>query len=1460
MEEFTAIENEDSLNENSDKNALYDNAAYNEQERMQLIRQSYIDIINIVSDAIYVLDQTFTFIEINKGAEIMYQYSREELIGLNPSSVAAQGLNDMEMIQNSLQRVLETGEPERFDFWAKRKNGEIFPKDVIVNRGKFFDQNVLIATARDMSHKIKNENVYKDNENRYEILLEKSGIGVANYTIDGKILYFNEKAIQHLGGKLEDYIGKSVLDVFGKEAGAEYVRRFQLVSGSENSLEFEDFVSFANRDYWFLSNLTKIIDEQGELVGIEVIAHEITDRKLAEKEIEQSQREFKDLFENAPIGYHEIDLEGRIVRINQTELNMLGYTWEELKGQFIWELVSDKALSIKATKEKLQNNQVSLVPYEREFVRKDGSTLSVLVMDKLITGDNAKVKGIRSSIQDITEQKIAAENIKLSKERYGVLLQHLETGIVVHARDTSIISNNPRASELLGLSSDQMRGKVAIDPAWRFLKPDNSTMSLEDYPVNRVLSSKLPIKNQILGIQKSSNSEIVWVNVNGFPVLNNENEIIEIVISFDDITSQRIAEQNLRESQAILQAAMDNSLAGIAIADAPNGKLRYVNEAGLFMRGEEKDRIVDNIDINEYVSTWQLLDLDGRELRPDEVPLARAIMFGEKSSREFIIRNKNNEDVIVLGKASPIRNEKDEVIAAVVVFQDITERKIFEQNLQERNNFIEKLVDLNPGMIYIYDLVNQRNVYSNEGIGRMLGYSVKEVQDMGDAVIPTLMHPDDLIGYINKILPTYPLLKDGEQLVHQYRMKSKNGEWHWIESMEIIYLRNEDQTPQQIFGMALDVTERKQADNKIIESERALKRQNELFDSLIRNLPMGVFMVETPSGKPLLANEAALKLLGRGILPDANRHNLQEVYDAYKIGTNERYPVDEMPIIRGMKGESSRIDNMLVKRPDGTDTLLEIFGSPVADENGNIWASMVSFMDISERKKAEKTLKESEDRFRKAVVNSPFPVMLHAEDGKVELINDEWIKVTGYSIHDIPTTALWTEKAYGIKKEMVREDIEKLYSITEKIDEGEYVVTTKTGENRSWYFSSTPLGITPDGRRLVMSMALDITERRKAEIKLQESEEKLSKLFGSMTEMVVIHELITDDLTNAIDYRILDCNDAFSIITGIKRQDAVGKLATEVYQTPEAPYIREYARVVATGESYEFDVYYEPMDKHFIISTVSIGENMFATIATDISEIQNAQKELKEKNQELENYIYVASHDLRSPLVNIQGFGQRLEKQTEKIHSIVTDGDLDETKKLEISKITHEDIPKSLNFILNNVAKMDTLINGLLQLSRTGRIVLSVNKVNMNKLLNDVSKAFNFQLTECNAKLNIEHLADCYGDLNQLNQVFSNIISNAIKYRDSSRKLEIEISSKVEQKRVRYSIKDNGIGISERQLEKIWDIFYRADASSQVAGDGLGLSLARRIVEKHKGKIWAESEVNVGSVFHIELQRNHFES
>ncbi|HIJ80554.1 MAG TPA: PAS domain S-box protein [Desulfuromonadales bacterium] len=185
------------------------------------------------------------------------------------------------------------------------------------------------------------------------------------------------------------------------------------------------------------------------------------------------------------------------------------------------------------------------------------------------------------------------------------------------------------------------------------------------------------------------------------------------------------------------------------------------------------------------------------------------------------------------------------------------------------------------------------------------------------------------------------------------RLQEQNEELQ-VNEEELRSQNDELLTTEEMLRVQIDEYETSQ--KLLKEREESLYRQYNLFSTLLNILPIGVFMVEAPSGKPLVANQAASDLLGRGILPDATKENLSNVYKAYKAGTHDPYPPEEMPIILGMKGVTSHIDDMEVERPDGTKTLLEIFGAPVADDKGNIWASLVSFINITNRKRAEEAI------------------------------------------------------------------------------------------------------------------------------------------------------------------------------------------------------------------------------------------------------------------------------------------------------------------------------------------------------------------------------------------------------------------------------------------------------------------------------------------------------------------------
>ena len=153
-----------------------------------------------------------------------------------------------------------------------------------------------------------------------------------------------------------------------------------------------------------------------------------------------------------------------------------------------------------------------------------------------------------------------------------------------------------------------------------------------------------------------------------------------------------------------------------------------------------------------------------------------------------------------------------------------------------------------------------------------------------------------------------------------------------------------------IFALAFLLVRQHHRQNKV-QAEQL--RQNAIMNTLLDNLASGVFMVEAPSGRPVIANLAAKRLLGQGILPDASKDNLSEVYRVHKYGSDEPYPVEDMPIVRGMYGEAAYVDDMIVERPDGSEAWLEVSGAPIRNEHGEVWASLVSFQDITERKAVE---------------------------------------------------------------------------------------------------------------------------------------------------------------------------------------------------------------------------------------------------------------------------------------------------------------------------------------------------------------------------------------------------------------------------------------------------------------------------------------------------------------------------
>lgn len=267
----------------------------------------------------------------------------------------------------------------------------------------------------------------------------------------------------------------------------------------------------------------------------------------------------------------------------------------------------------------------------------------------------------------------------------------------------------------------------------------------------------------------------------------------------------------------------------------------------------------------------------------------------------------------------------------------------------------------------------------------------------------------------------------------------------------------------------------------------------------------------------------------------------------------------------------------------------------------------------------------------------------------------------------------------------------------------------------------------------------------------------------------------------------------------------------------------------------------------------------YVAIRTDITQRKADEEELKrfaadlaEKNKEMETIVYTVSHDLRSPLVNVQGFGRQLNRACERIRAALATGPDGKIDVAALQQQVEVALPQALRFINAGVNKMDLLLNGLLQYSRLGRVALTIRPLDMNAQLAEIIAAMKFQLDEAKAEVRVAPLPPCLGDSAHTGQVFANLLDNALKYRSAARPLRVTVTGRVEHGQAVYTIADNGIGIAPEHQAKVFEIFHRLNPDV-AAGEGLGLTIAQRVLERQKGRIWIESAVEVGSSFHVSL-------
>ncbi|MDQ3041055.1 MAG: PAS domain S-box protein [Acidobacteriota bacterium] len=407
-------------------------------------------IFSAMTDIVMVFDSEGHYLKIGQNDPKLSYRPTVDLVGKKLHEVFPKSLADYFL--DNVRLALEKRQSVRMEYSLKTGNEEHWFAAVV--SPMMTDSAVVVA--RDISESKRAEKALMEREEQYRELFENANDLIYTHDLKGNLTSLNRAGEIITGFTREEALKMNIKQVIELEY-LELARRMtcqKIADEAPTTYELEIIAKPGHRVSLELS--TRLILQDGKPVGVQGIGRDITERKRAERELQTNEAQLKDLFDNAPTGYHELDREGRIVRVNRTELEMLGYEAEEMLGRFIWEFVVDP-ISRDAVLEQLSGvKQTDLI--ERTFRRKDGSTLPVLLEVRLITDESGTITGLRTTVQDITERKRAEESLVNSERRYRSLGEGIMHQVWTARPDGKLDYVNGRAIEYHGSTFERIIG------------------------------------------------------------------------------------------------------------------------------------------------------------------------------------------------------------------------------------------------------------------------------------------------------------------------------------------------------------------------------------------------------------------------------------------------------------------------------------------------------------------------------------------------------------------------------------------------------------------------------------------------------------------------------------------------------------------------------------------------------------------------------------------------------------------------------------------------------------------------------------------------------------------------------------------------------------------------------------------------------------------------------------------
>jgi len=758
--------------------------------------------------------------------------------------------------------------------------------------------------------------------------------------------------------------------------------------------------------------------------------------------------------------------------------------------------------------------------------------------------------------------------------------------------------------------------------------------------------------------------------------------------------------------------------------------------------------------------------------------------------------------------------------------REITEHKRAEEKLRGERDKAQTYLDIAGVIIMAIDTVGKVTLINRKGC-QILGYREEEI--VGKNWVDNFV-PNRIKSQVLTILEK--LLSGGIESAEFYEnpVLTRSGEERLIAWHNSV-LRDEAGNIVGILCSGEDITERKRA----VESLRA---SEEKFHNLVESVPVGL-IITTPDGRIIEANKAIVQM---------HRYDSKEEF--MKMPPTARYydPADRERFLSLVAKGPVNDFEVRRKRYGGTSFWASLSSIPQITESGE-QVLITVVQDITKRKQAEEALIESEARYR-ALINlgaqvGEAVVMLQDEGSREAdhiFCSDAWLQITGYSREELRNITMGKllhpkdREAFLARhrRRMSGESIPGLFELTIIRKDGTEVPIELTSAYSTY-----------QGKRVDVVYARDITRRKQVHEALRQSEEKLRLMFEALPDGITVLDA---------DGKIVQVNKAAAHIHGYDdKEEMTGLNILELIDKQEHPRIREIMKKTLKegylGAPIEVTDLRKDRSKFpaevsgAVLKDAPGNPTGLITITKDITERKQAQRtqerfsqQLQAKVSELEALSYGIAHDLRSPLLSIEGFSRLLRD--------------------DIQNQRMEGVQEDIRLLESGVSKMQQLLNRTLEYSRAGHLVKLTKNIPFGKIAKEVIKEFDEQLCSIGATVSLaETFPRVCVDKTRIRQVLTNLIQNSIKYRSEARPLKIEIGHRLSKDGVIFFVRDNGTGIDDSEKEKVFDLFYRGTTDGE--GSGAGLAIVKRIIEAHGGKIWVQAQQEKGATMCFTLPQQN---